>query len=283
LPELSVNPFIADPVLRDRYAASSARHGETVAAALWELASIHRDPAANNGGIVTADEAAGLVARFGLASIRELMVLGLLAARRYARPPISDFFVGAIGLEAETGNLLLGGNVEFAGAPLAFTLHGEGFVFTRAFSRGTTISTIAIGEAHPCAHCRQYLAEFGASSGLVLIDPLGHELTLAQLYPWPFDPGYLGEPGIVTGANPWPALAYDEAPAEAEIAERLLPAGRRAHVPYGKCPSAIVLRLRDGSLVAGSAIESVAFNPGIVPLQAALVDLLAHGRSYDEI
>ncbi len=33
----------------------------------------------------------------------------------------------------------------------------------------------------------------------------------------------------------------------------------------------------------GSAIESVAFNPGMPPLQAALIDLLAHGRSYDEI
>ena len=207
------------------------------------------------------------------------MLLALDAAKAIARPPISGFFVGAVGLEAETGDLILGGNVEFPGTHLGFTIHGEGFVFTRAFSRGTTIRTIAIGEAHPCAHCRQYISEFAASRELTLIDPLGHRLTMAELYPWPFDPDYLGERGAVAGAldasldlaaNDWPR----------PVADRLLDAGRRAHAPYSKCPGAVVLALSDGRMVAGSSVESVAFDPTMGPLQAAMINLIAHGYGY---
>jgi cytidine deaminase len=44
-----------------------------------------------------------------------------------------------------------------------------------------------------------------------------------------------------------------------------------------------LLHLRDGNVVVGHAIESVAFNPTIHPMQAALVDLLAHGYAYSDI
>ncbi len=98
-----------------------------------------QDPQDNRGGIVDKAEVERLIAHFGLASVEELMLLALPAARQIARPPISDFHVGAVGLETETGNLVLGGNVEFPGTHLGATIHGEGFVFTRAFSRGTSI------------------------------------------------------------------------------------------------------------------------------------------------
>jgi cytidine deaminase len=45
----------------------------------------------------------------------------------------------------------------------------------------------------------------------------------------------------------------------------------------------VVLDLGDGKRITGAAIESVAFNPTIPPLQAALIDLLAHGYGYDDI
>ncbi|RYE85869.1 MAG: cytidine deaminase [Hyphomicrobiales bacterium] len=233
-----------------------------------------RDPGSNLGGVVEKPAVDRMLAAFGLQGVEDLMLLALPGARALAHPPISDFHVGSVGLEAETGNLVLGGNVEFPGTHLGTTVHGEGFVFTRAFSRGTTIRTIAIGEAHPCAHCRQYLSEFAATRNLTLIDPLGHRLTMAQLYPWPFDPDYLGETGAVPKARLW----------SLSVEDRLLrEAGERAHTPYSKCPAAVVLTLADGSRLAGSAIESVAFNPTMGPLQAALIDLLAHGRNYSEI
>ncbi len=276
---MSNNPFAADPSVPSRLQSL----GETLADSVRKAAeeALAQTPH-KGGGVLSANDAEGLIGRFGLRSIRELMLLLLDSAQGFSRPLISDFHVGAVGLESETGNLILGGNVEFPGTHLGYTLHGEGFVFTRAMNRGRNVSVIAIGEAHPCAHCRQCLAEYAASDRLELIDPLGHTLTMAQLYPWPFDPAYLGERGAVPGRQLWPDLhfhTHTDSPLEA----RLLATGKKSHSPYSKCPGAVVLTLSDGNEVAGAAIESVAFNPTIQPLQAALVDLIAHGYAYDDI
>src|SRR5262249_51500689 len=153
----------------------------------------------NSGSVIAANDVEALIDEFGLGGPEELMLLARKSAERIARPPISSFFVGAIGLERETGNLIFGGNVEVPGTPLGTTIHGEGFVTTRAYSRGNSLAAIALGEAHPCGHCRQYLSEFASSRELALIDPLGHRLKLSDVYPWPFDPAYLGETGAVPG------------------------------------------------------------------------------------
>ena len=267
---MSRNPFVADATIADRI----ARYPQDVIAALAATA-----PELIQDGIMASEDAAALMARFGIAEVSDLMLLLLGLAKSYARPPISHFEVGAVGLEAESGHLIFGGNVEFPGTHLATTLHGEGFLATRAFNRGARLNMIAIGEAHPCAHCRQFLSEFAGGPDLLLIDPLGHRLRLGELYPWPFDPAYLGETGAVAGAINWPTLHAREGEAPTE----LMAAGRRAHAPYSRCPGAVVLRLRDGAFVTGAAIESVAFNPTITPIQAAIVDLLALGYRYTDI
>ena len=270
---VSLNPFEVDPQVLVRLGRISADTASRIRADAL---------AAARGGVIRAGDAAGLVAAHGLSGIRELMLLLLDAAKDYAKPPISGFYVGAVGLESPSGDLVLGGNVEFPGTHLGYTLHGEGFVATRVFNRGAELAVIAIGEAHPCAHCRQYLSEFASSSRLKLIDPLGHTLTLAQLYPWPFDPDYLGELGAVAGQFRWPSLRL-ASPASGAIADAVLAAGRHAHAPYSKCPGAVVLELSGGQLIAGASVESVAFNPTVGPLQSALVELLAEGREYGEI
>lgn len=280
---MSTNPFIAEPAVPARLAlVDSATRAGLQAAARQFLATRRTAPAHNLGGVLLAAEAHDLMARFGLASIRDLMCLLLDTAQTFADPAISDFHVGAVGLEAGSGSLILGGNVEFPGTHLGFTLHGEGFVYIRAMSRGADISVIAIGEAHPCAHCRQCLSEYAASAALELIDPLGHTLTLAQLHPWPFDPAYLGERGAVPGRMLWPDLAFIE-DTSAPAAQELLASGKRSHSPYSQCPGAVALHLKDGQSITGLAIESVAFNPTIHPVQSALVDLIAHGYRYDDI
>jgi len=43
------------------------------------------------------------------------------------------------------------------------------------------------------------------------------------------------------------------------------------------------LQLADGAVVGGAAIESVSFNPTISPLQAAMIDLFAHGYATSDI
>jgi cytidine deaminase len=246
------------------------------------LARTRRDVARNLGGVLLKDDVDAIRLEHGLTA-EELMLLARATAVSFAQPPISNFLVGVVGLERETGNLIFGGNLEFVGAHIGNTVHGEGFVFSRAFSRGTSVETICLGEAHPCAHCRQYMSEFAATADLTLIDTLGHRLRMAELYPWPFDPGYLGERGIVAGEVRQPGLSLAGNNLPARIATRLIDLGRHAYVPYSKTPAAIVLQLVDGTLIGGAAIESVSFNPTMSPLQAAMIDLFAHGYVASDI
>ena len=218
---MSLNPFAADPGIPARLARLSPAARAQVADIAMDAAGRRQDALpANMGGVLLAETAADLCARFGIESVQDLMRILVEPARRLARPPISGFHVGAVGLEKATGNLILGGNVEFPGTHLGLTVHGEGFVATRAFSRGNALEAIAIGEAHPCAHCRQYLSEFENGRDLRLIDPLGHDLSLGDLYPWPFDPGYLGETGAAAGRRGFPDLGA-EAPAVMPIRSTL--------------------------------------------------------------
>lgn len=280
---MSLNPFTADPEIRLRQERLAQSIGIALKDEIVALVSAStRIPGSNHGGVLPKQQADELIARYSLGGVEELMLLALDPAKSFARPPISSFFVGAVGLERETGNLVLGGNMEFPGTHLGFTIHGEGFVFTRAAARGTTISHLAIGEAHPCAHCRQYLSEFAATRDLILIDPLGHRLTMAQLYPWPFDPDYLGEAGYMPDTIHADRTLGTNG-LTSTTAARLLAAAQRAHAPYSKCPGAIVLTLHDGGHVTGFAIESVAFNPTMGPLQAALINLSANGYAAADI
>jgi cytidine deaminase len=263
---VSINPFRADPAVPERLARQD---GDAL-----------RKDALNMlvpGRIIPAQAVDRIVAAHGLSGPEDLMCHLVVAARTWAVPPISEFFVGCVGRDT-TGDLILGCNLEFPGTTLAFTVHGEGFVMTRAFQLGRTISTLALGEAHPCAHCRQYISEFAGVRDITLIDPLGHRLTLADLYPWPFDPGYLGENGAVPDAVNFPHLQADVI-----VPPALLNEGRRAWAPYSGCPGALMLTLADGTTVTGGSVESVAFNPTIQPVQAALIALFAMNRSPDEI
>jgi len=223
-----------------------------------------------------------LVAAYGLGTARDLALLTLPVATRLAQPPISNYRVGAVGLDTD-GDLVLGANLEFPPADLGSTIHAEGFASLRARARGRVLRVIALTEAHPCAHCRQTLTESAGVDDLELIDPLGHVLRLADLYPWPFSPSALGVEVDDPTRSAWPGLEVVSDTLPDEAAEALLAAGRRAHAPYSGCPSAAVLRLRDGRFLAAGCVESVSFNPTITALQAALVELAAVGGSGADV
>jgi cytidine deaminase len=231
------------------------------------------DPA--DGSVVTAAEAAGLVARHGLASVEALALEALPLAGELARPAISDFRVPAVGIEAGSGDLVLGGNLEFPGTDLGTTVHAEGFVSLRARRRGRTLATLVVREARPCAHCRQTLSEASTAGALVLIDAGGSRRSLDDLYPWPFRPDALGVPGDDPSVARWPNLGLGKAAVEPDVAAVLVEVGGLAHVPYSNAPSAVALRLADGRLLGAGACESVAFNPSISAAQAAMVELVA--------
>jgi cytidine deaminase len=266
---VSASPFPTDPA---RAAAHEARRDQAPTIRSATLDGL----GASSGHVVPAARVAEVVDEFDLGDVDALMLLLLDDARTLADPPMSGYWVGIVGLERDTGDLVLGGNLEFPGTHLGTTVHGEGFVMTRAFQRGTSVATLALNRAHPCAHCRQYISEFAASTDLTLIDTLGHRLSLSDIYPWPFAPSALGEVGAAPGAVNWPNLTGDGP-------DDLLEAGRRAWTPYSGCPSAAVVETHDGRRFAGPAVESVAFNPSMPPVQSALVAARAHGYPWSDI
>ena len=216
-----------------------------------------------------------------LPTVEALMLALLPQAQALARPVLSGFRVGAVGRELGTGALILGANVEFEGAPAADTIHAEQFLFSRAYHRGANLDLVAVS-ARPCGHCRQFMAEFAGRERLTILDPAGDRLTLAEMLPWSFTPADLGQTGAT--AAPAPALGVeDDGAVPAELRAALGAAGGLAYTPYSRSPSAVVLQLGDGTIVSGSAIENAAYNPGLPPLQAALINLVATGHDYTAI
>jgi cytidine deaminase len=223
-----------------------------------------------------------MLEQHGLDAARALALLALPVAARLARPPISNYRVGVVGID-DGGDLVLGANLEFPGSDLGSTIHAEGFATLRARSRGRTLQVLALSEARPCAHCRQTLAESVGAGDLELIDPAGNRRRLDDLYPWPFTPAALGIAPDDPRRPAWPGLEIVPGDVPAAAREALVDAGRRAHAPYSRCPSAVVIRMRDGRLLRAGCVESVSFNPTITAMQAALVELVAVGGTGDDV
>ena len=277
--------FLLDAAFAERMASLSATVGPAIEA---DVEALVNEPVADpvDGSTIPASAAAALVTRHRLESTVELALLALPVARAMSSPPISGYRVGAIGIEAGTGDLVLGGNLEFPGSELGATIHAEGFVALRARRRGRSLATLAVRRASPCAHCRQTLAEFAEADALTIVDLRGYSVTLADLYPWAFEPSALDMLGDAPDAVGWPNLAFAAAPSPAPpapVAAELLTAGIRAHAPYSGAPSAAVLRLRDGRMVSAACVESVAFNPSISALQAVLIELVVLRAEVAEI
>jgi hypothetical protein len=65
----------------------------------------------------------------------------------------------------------------------------------------------------------------------------------------------------------------------------LVPCAMQAYSPYTHCPAAIAFILRTGQVAAGCYLESAAHNPGLAPLQSAVVSGIMSGclQSYDQV
>ncbi|PWA54766.1 cytidine deaminase 1 [Artemisia annua] len=63
-----------------------------------------------------------------------------------------------------------------------------------------------------------------------------------------------------------------------------LAAARGSHAPYSGCPSGVALMDCDGNVYKGCYMESAAYNPSMMPVQAALVAyIVGGGGGYDRI
>lgn len=215
----------------------------------------------------------------GLADDALLAALIPVAAA-FARPPLSNVFVGAVARGA-SGAIHCGANLEFAGTSVWATLHAEQSAVARAWAAGEDgIEAIAISAA-PCGICRQFLMELGDPAALSILLPGQPARSLAELLPSAFGPADLGHAGSLLG-SPRPSIELDHADPD-PLTEAALAAARHSYAPYTRTEAGIALKLRSGTLVSGSYAESAAHNPSIAPLAMALSQRVFLGLEGDEI
>src|SRR5215212_4473716 len=165
-------------------------------------------------------------------------------AAKFARPPVSNFYVGAVVRGMTTGTLYMGANLEFAGEALSFTVHAEQSAVTSAWIHGEHgIDLIAVTAA-PCGYCRQFLNELAAP----LTIAIGEEThTLADLLPRAFGPRDLGiDGGLMAPVDH--NLAIDETD---ELAQAAFHAAKMSYAPYSRSYAGVALRTGDGQVFFG--------------------------------
>lgn len=212
--------------------------------------------------------------------VEALMVDLLPLARTFARPPISNYLVGAVA-RGVSGNLYLGANIEIPGHSLGFSVHGEQFALSNAYMHSEQgISAIAVTAA-PCGHCRQFMIEMAPGADIQILIAGKPPVRLDSLLPMAFGPKDLG---FKDGALPVREanLALPKASSD-ELVLAALDAARWSYAPYSKSHSGIAIGTQSGRIYKGAYIENVAFNPSLSPLQTALAALIVAGENYAAI
>lgn len=231
-------------------------------------------------GAISAAEVAQFLRSSGM-TIEQLMLALLPEAQKFALPPISNFFVGAVA-QGSSGALYFGANFEFPGQALSFTVHGEQAATAHAISRDETgMQKLAVSAA-PCGYCRQFLYELTTASKLEIILPNQPTVLLTALIPDAFGPSDLG----VTAAlmSPQSHGMTVKSGESDPVVRRALAAANASYAPYTFDYAGVALKTRDGAIFTGSVAENAAFNPSMSPLEAAVVSLvISGGRTYDDI
>jgi cytidine deaminase len=232
------------------------------------------------GGVLPAAEVEAFLRASGM-TIEQLMLALVAQAEKDARPPISNFLVGAVAL-GTSGSLYFGANYEFVGQALSFTVHGEQAATANAIShRETGMSMLAVSAA-PCGYCRQFLYELTTAATLQILLPNTTPTLLTMLIPNAFGPADLG----VTAALMSPqahgmALSHTDCD---PVVQAALAAANASYAPYTSGYAGVALKTADGGIYTGSVAENAAFNPSMSPLEAAVVSLvISGGKSYGDI
>lgn len=202
-------------------------------------------------------------------------------AAAFARPPISNFRVGAIA-RGTSGKLYFGTNLEFAGEALSFTVHAEQSAVVNAWMSGETGIDVVATSAAPCGYCRQFLNELVTARELLVVMP-AESRSLSELLPSSFGPRDLGiDGGLLQPENHGLGLAEADDDTD-DLAQAALQAANRSYAPYSKSFAGVAVRTKDGRLFSGAYAENAAFNPSLSPLQAALSQLNLGGAAWDDI
>ena len=129
----------------------------------------------------------------------EELIARALEVRRWSYSPYSHYRVGAALLTA-SGRIYDGANIENAAYPMSIC--AERVAAVKAVSEGerefTAIAVATANAGSPCGACRQFLAEFGLETVVLIVDEHGqahHRTTVGGLLPEAFGPGKLGPQG----------------------------------------------------------------------------------------
>lgn len=236
----------------------------------------------NGGGRLAPDVVAYLSGVDG-GDLGRVMVGLLPLAAQYATAPLSAYRVGAVAAgacaEGQTPTLYLGANLEFPGLALNYTVHAEQSAVNHAWLCGErSLSALAVSAA-PCGHCRQFLHETMPDGSLPLHLPgrIPGEVTtlrLQELLPQAFGPADLGVRGGLLATPRRETLRLGREAARDPLVVAALEAARSSYSPYragrARPVAGVALALADGSIVTGRLAANAAYNPGLLPLSAAL-------------
>ena len=189
----------------------------------------------------------------------------LKQATALAQVPISGFRVGAFARGA-SGRCYLGANLEFTGVPLSSSLHAEQSAVLNAWMHGETGIEALHVSAQPCGHCLQFLQELDQTDALQLFVG-GRAYRLKDFLPHPFKIESIKGSGLLT-RTPQPLTALR--PTTDTTAQRAINAASLSYCPYSGCHEGLILETIGGHFFAGRSVESVAFNPSVPPVVAAL-------------
>lgn len=229
-------------------------------------------------GAITADKVASLAAGGG---VERLMLELIELAKDHARPPISGFRVGVVA-EGASGALYLGANMEFAACPLDQAVHAEQAAVVNAARHGETGLRRLAASAPPCGHCRQFLYELAGAGDLHILTEDEQPIRLTDLLPHPFGPGDLGQTGGLLGQGEHGLAFVDPADGDYAPALAALGAARISYAPYTKVYGGAAILSSDGRVHSGMYLENVAFNPSLLPLQAAIVAAIQSGCEMED-
>jgi cytidine deaminase len=214
--------------------------------------------------LLNANDFGGAFSGFEAESVEMAKRLLPLAAA-FSVAPISGFHVGAIAVGA-SGSLYLGANMEFVGVPLSASLHAEQSAVLNAWYHGEAKIESLVVSAAPCGHCRQFLWELPGAGSVRLV--FEKEITdLATLLPCAF--GAERSEGRTLLDSPscdFEAIAS----VDSELVERAIDAARASYAPYTEAPEGVALKCIDGRIFSGRTVESIAFNPTVSAVVAAL-------------
>lgn len=270
-------------------------HGDNVVVDLSQSTPAETTLGLEGKMVLPPERVQELQAEFGMTA-DELITALITPASTMARPPISSFKVGAVGIGG-SGSLYVGCNLEFANLPLYNSVHAEQFLLVNALHHGEeSIEKLAISAA-PCGHCRQFFSELDCADRIKFLF-FGGSYSLGQLLPMRFKPQDLLDldsvplllkpqdnkvkftAGSLAQVRAWEEQGEREL---AKAAEEALEECRKSYSPYSKCPAGSAIVTQDG-VYAGGYIESAAFNPSIGPLQTAIIDAVVDGMpSYTEV